>query len=159
MVWYKGQLFYRRAKGRGWSPLWCLCVYDPAPNRLKRHRQNVSFRDVLSVRSKAWATRMWIFFKTHFFFSVWAVQPHANGVFGTPFRRFSETHKKVDILEISVYIYTCGHAIRRFERHHPSRACPLLLVYAFHTEHAHELMVEEINNIRGESHRVFGEIP
>ena len=53
---------------------------------------------------------MRIFFKTEVFFSVLALRPHVNGVFGNRKRRFSKTLSRVDFFENAVFMFTCGRA-------------------------------------------------
>ena len=56
---------------------------------------------------KAPSTRMRIFLKTEVFFSVLALRPHVNGVFGMRKRRFSKTLSRVEVFENTVFVFTC----------------------------------------------------
>ena len=51
---------------------------------------------------------MRIFLKTEVFFSVLALRPHVNGVFGMRKRRFSKTLSRVEVFENAVFVFTCG---------------------------------------------------
>ena len=57
--------------------------------------------------SEAPSTRMRIFLKTEVFFSVLALRPHVNGVFGMRKRRFSKTLARVEVFENAVFVFTC----------------------------------------------------
>ena len=57
--------------------------------------------------TKAPSTRMRIFLKTEVFFSVLALRPHVNGVFGMRKRRFSKTLSRVEVFENAVFVFTC----------------------------------------------------
>ena len=50
---------------------------------------------------------MRIFLKTEVFFSVLALRPHVNGVFGMRKRRFSKTLSRVEVFENAVFVFTC----------------------------------------------------
>ena len=48
--------------------------------------------------------------KTEVFFSVLALRPHVNGVFGRRKWRFSKTLSRVEVFESAVFVFTCGRA-------------------------------------------------
>ena len=47
-------------------------------------------------------------FKNGGFFSVLALRPHVNGVFGMRKRRFSKTLSRVEVFKNAVFVFTCG---------------------------------------------------
>ena len=51
---------------------------------------------------------MQIFLKKEGFFSVLALRPHVNGVFGMRKRRFLKTLSRVEVFENAVFVLTCG---------------------------------------------------
>ena len=63
---------------------------------------------VVVAESKAPSTRMRIFLKTEVFFSVLALRPHVNGVFGMRKRRFSKPLSRVEVFENAVFLFACG---------------------------------------------------